>query len=282
MMKIKAVKVRKPTTSAQRGMSFVNRDNLSKVKPVRSLTKWHKRSSGRDVMGHVSIRHKGGGAKRKYRTISTIENCGQGPFEVMQLEYDPYRSAHIALIKNAQGKLYYILAPKKTEIKDIIEVGEKASINPGNRKAIGSIPTGIAIHALEIYPNSRAKMIKAAGVSAVIMSHEGNSSLIKLPSGEIRKFDNKCLASIGILSNEAHNTIKIGKAGRVRHMGIRPTVRGKVMHPAAHPHGGGEGVNPIGLKAPKTPWGKKAIGAKTRRKFNTGGFIIKSRHKKKR
>jgi len=282
MKKIKSIKISKPTTSGRRGVEFVNRAITSNEKPVKSLSFGYKRSVGRDSSGTISIRHKGGGAKRKFRVISTLDQCGKGPYEVVRHEYDPNRTSFITLIKNADQKLFYILAPKSLKDGAAISYGDKIDFLPGNRSRIGIIPTGMEIHSVELTPQSRGKMVRSAGSSAVVMSHEANHSLVKMPSGEIRKFHNNCLASIGRVSNEAHNTISIGKAGRKRHMGIRPTVRGKAMHPAAHPHGGGEGVNPIGLKAPKTPWGKKAIGARTRRRFDKGNFIIKRRGKKRR
>lgn len=270
----------KPTTSGSRGASYVVRKGVAKVKPMRSLVKKHTRSLGRDDRGHVSTRHKGGGAARKYRIISTLNNCGQGELEVIRFEYDPNRSANIALVKDSTGKHFYILAPNGMKIGDKLSHGKEASIDEGNRTNIGNIPTGIAIHAIEITPNSKAKMVRAAGTKAIIMAHEGDYTLVKLPSGEVRKFHKNCLASVGTLSNEMHNMVKYGKAGRKRHMGIRPTVRGKAMHPAAHPHGGGEGVNPIGLKHPKTPWGKPAMGYKTSRKL--GPFIVKPRPKRRK
>lgn len=276
------VKVRKPTTASQRKTSYLVSKKLSKVRPVKSLTKGFKRSVGRDSMGHVSVRHKGGGAKRLYRQVSTLDMCGDGPFEVVRFEYDPNRSAHIALIKNKEGKLFYILAPLETKVGHKLEVGEAAPVAPGNRLPLGKIPTGLTVHAIEITPRSRAKMVRSAGAKATIMAHEKGMTLIKLPSGEVRKFSSVCLASVGGLGNEEHNAVRIGKAGRKRHMGIRPTVRGLAMHPAAHPHGGGEGGSSIGMKAPKTPWGKKALGAKTRRRFDKGSFIVKRRQKKRK
>lgn len=282
MIKKKQIRISKPTTPAQRKTSYVISEKLSKTRPVKSLTKGFKRAVGRDSHGHVSVRHKGGGAKRLYRQISTLEQCGNPPFEVIRFEYDPNRSAHIALIKNSIGKLFYILAPLETKVGHKLDIGERAPIAPGNRLPIGLIPTGLAVHCLEITPKSRAKIVRSAGSRAVIMAHENDYTLVKLPSGEIRRFHSTCLASVGSLSNDVHNAIRVDKAGRKRHMGIRPTVRGKAMHPAAHPHGGGEGGSSIGMKAPKTPWGSKALGKKTRRRFDRGSFIIRRRSKKRR
>lgn len=281
-MKKDIIKIRKPTTSSQRGTSYLDTSKLSKEDPIRSLTYGYKRSVGRDAQGHVSTRHKGGGAKRKYRIISTLETCGNGPFEVVRFEYDPNRSSHIALIKNSESKLSYILAPALTKIGHELEFGEKAPVAPGNRLPLKKIPTGIEVHSIEITPKSKGKMVRGAGTKATVMAHEGGMTLIKLPSTEIRKFNSECLASVGVLSNEFHNAIRIGKAGRVRHMGIRPTVRGLAMHPGAHPHGGGEGGSSIGMKAPKTPWGKRTMGVKTRRRIDINNVIVKRRRKKRK
>jgi len=277
-----AIRAVKPTSAGRRLASFLRRDLLSRCKPARSLTKAHKRSIGRDNLGHISTRHRGGGVKRRYRIISTLGQCGEGPFEVMQLEYDPFRSSHIALIKNHEGRKFYILAPLEITKDKKLEYGSEASIHAGNRLPIGNVPTGMEIHNICITPGSPAKMVRAAGTKAVVMAHEGGYTLVKLPSGELRKFHDRCEVSIGVISNVAHNTIRIGKAGRQRHKGIRPTVRGKAMYPEAHPHGGGEGNTSIGMKAPKTPWGKRTMGVKTRRRPNLGNLIVRPRRKKRR
>ena len=280
MKKITKLKLLKPTNSGSRGASFVIRTGISKDKPKKGLVVKHKRSLGRDDSGRVSIRHRGGGHQRKYRLVTTIDKNGAGDYVVERLEYDPNRSAYIALLKDKNDKYSYIVAPSDLKIGEKVTFGDEAGINTGDRVTIGNVPTGIAIHSIEITPQSKAKMVRAAGTKAIVMAHEGKYTTVKLPSGEIRKFHNECLVSVGSLSNELHNMIKIGKAGRKRHMGIRPTVRGKAMHPAAHPHGGGEGVNPIGLKHPKTPWGKPAMGYRTNRKVNQ--FIVKRRPKRRR
>jgi large subunit ribosomal protein L2 len=280
--KIKAIRLVKPTTSGSRFTSFVNRDHLTKDKPVKSLIKKHQRGVGRDALGHVSTRHKGGGMKRKYRVISTLGQCGAGPYELVRLEYDPYRSANIALITNNEGRKFYILAPAGLTKQQKFEYGDEAAVATGNRLTVGRIPTGTEVHNLTVTPGNPAKMVRSAGNKAVIMAHENGYTLIKLPSGELRRFHDACEASIGALSNEAHNTVRLGKAGRQRLRGIRPTVRGKAMSPVAHPHGGGEGNTSIGMKAPKTPWGKRTMGVKTRRRPDRGNFIVKSRRNKRR
>jgi len=277
-----SIRVTKPTTATRRGTTFVRRDHLKRTRPIKALVKKHKRSLGRDVLGRISVRHRGGGAKRLYRVISTLGQCGTGPFKVIWLEYDPNRSAHIALIKNKAGRQFYILAAADTKPGHELEYGRGASINASNRLPVGQIPTGIEVHGLNLTPQGPIRVARAAGNKATIMAHEGNFTLIKLPSGEVRRFDKRCEASIGALSNEAHNTVRLGKVGRRRHMGVRPTVRGKAMYPAAHPHGGGEGNTSIGMKAPKTPWGKRTMGVKTRRRQDRGGFILKQRSKKRR
>ena len=272
----------KPTTSGQRGMSYVLHSGLSKEKPIKALTTGFKRHVGRDEQGHVSIRHKGGGAKRKYRIISTLSQCADGPFEVLRLEYDPNRTAFIALIQTTVGRKHYIIAPDGVKAGDKLEYGKDAPIVTGCRLPLDKIPTGVQIHNIDIVPFGKAKMVRSAGTSAVIIAHEGQYTSLRLPSSEVRKFDNRCEASIGVVSNIAHSSETIGKAGRQRHKGIRPHVRGKAMAPNAHPHGGGEGVNPIGLKAPKTPWGKKAIGVKTRHRTDHGHMIVTPRKKKRK
>jgi len=280
-MSKKQIREIKANTAGRRQISYVLNSDLAKTKPVKSLTKGFKRSVGRDKLGHVTTRHKGGGAKRKYRIISTLNQCGQGPFKVERFEYDPNRSARIAYILNAAGKGFYILAPLETKIDHKLQSGEKTPVAPGNRLELGKIPTGVAVHSLELTPLGKAKIVRAAGTKATVMAHEGGMTLVKLPSGEIRRFNSTCQASVGAIGNESHNAITIGKAGRVRHMGIRPTVRGKAMHPGAHPHGGGEGGSSIGMKSPKTPWGKKALGKKTRLRRDVGNFIV-SRSKKRK
>lgn len=266
-------------TSGRRNLSFDDRSDVSVKKPLRYLTKMLKQSSGRDSFGHISTRHKGGGNQRKYRTIY-FGNDLNGIGEVLSIEYDPNRTSRIALIKNDKNKVFYITAPSGIKVGSQINFDNKNKLEFGNRITLAEIPTGIAVHNIEVSPDSKAKMVRSAGTSAMILSKDGNYANVKLPSGEVRKIHINCYASIGQVSNIEHNTMVIGKAGRKRHMGIRPTVRGKAMHPAAHPHGGGEGVNSIGMKYPKTPWGKIAIGGRTRNaKKPSTRFIIRKRNK---
>lgn len=270
-----AIRLLKPVTSASRKTSYDDFSSLDRVKPTKSLTKKLKRSVGRDSNGRISIRHKGGGSKRKYRVINFRHL--EGKWTVLSIEYDPNRTAFIALIQNENNLKNYIIATSAMKVGSVIDSKNKA-IEDGKRMFLKDIPTGVNIHNIEIKPGSKAKMVRSAGTSTIIMAKEGEYATLKLPSGELRKFHINCLASIGTVSNSTHNTIRIGKAGRVRHMGIRPTVRGKAMSPNSHPHGGGEGNTSIGLKYPKTPWGKHALGKKTR-KINkySNGLIVKRR-----
>lgn len=272
----------KPTTSGQRGMSYESREMISSKKPLKRLTVSLKKTGGRDIFGHLSTRHIGGGAKRKYRLIDfgSIEKCKEAV--VKTIEYDPNRNARIALIECSDQQLRYIIAPHQIKIGQKLQFGKDAKNDIGNRMQIKDIQNGVAIHNIELYPSSKAKLARSAGTSAKILSKDGDYANIKLPSSEVRRIHVNCYASIGQVSNIEHKDVVVGKAGRKRHMGIRPTVRGKAMHPDAHPHGGGEGVNPIGLKYPKTPWGKNAYGKITRKaKKVTSKFIVKSRKGKR-
>lgn len=275
--------VKKPVTPGQRGMSINRSPRLSKKKPEKSLIVTLKRHAGRDRFGRISIRHRGGGAKRKYRVISSLEKGSGDSAKILSLEYDPNRSAHIAFIEYDDGTRAYILAAEEMVINQKLYWGEKAEIKPGNRLPLAKIPRGIPIYDIAIDPNKGGVMVKSAGTSAQVtaLEDDGRYVHIKLPSGEVRRVLSTCYASIGTVSNPDHSSVKLGKAGRKRHMGWRPSVRGKAMNPDDHPHGGGEGGSPIGLKHPKTPWGKPALGYKTRRNKRTDKFIIKSRHKKK-
>lgn len=274
-----AIIVYKPTTQSRRKMSVTDFSLLTKKSPEKKLTISHKRSFGRDENGRISVRHKGGGAKRKYRIISDLgKNFGKYA-EITAVEYDPNRSAFIALIKYENNDKAYILAYEGAKIGDKIYSGEKTEINKGNRMPLKSIPAGVNIYDIELQPFQGGKLIKSAGASALLMSKDAGYALIKMPSGEVRKILDKCLASIGQVSNATHSFVRIGKAGRNRHKGIRPSVRGKAMSPNSHPHGGGEGVNSIGLKYPKTPWGKIAIGGKTRKKNKYSDRLIVKRRK---
>ena len=272
-----AIKVYKPTTQSRRKMSVTDYSVLTKKEPEKKLTVVLKRSFGRDNTGQISVRHRGGGEKRKYRIISNL-NEFEGTAKVIALEYDPNRSSFICLIETENKTRAYILAWEGAKVGDEIVSADKTEIMPGNRMRLENIASGHAIHNIEIHPGQGGKMVMGAGAQAVILAKEGPYVQVKLPSGEIRKVNRKCFASIGQVSNITNSMVRIGKAGRNRHKGIRPTVRGKAMNPNSHPHGGGEGQNSIGLKYPKTPWGKHALGVKTRkRKKYSDKLIVKRR-----
>ncbi len=273
------IKFYKPTTSGRRKMTVTDYSVLTTEKTVKKLTRPLKKKSGRDQTGQISVRHQGGGAKRKYRVLISIDKKLNMPAKVETLEYDPNRSAFINLVTFEDKTKAYILAPEGLKVGDIITSGE-VDIQKGNRLQLSKIPNGVAIYDIELQPGQGGKMVRSAGSSATIVAKEGRFVQIKLPSGEIRKINKNCFASLGQVSNITHSAQRIGKAGRVRHMGIRPSVRGKAMSPAAHPHGGGEGVNPIGLKYPKTPWGKHALGVRTRKKNKYSCKMIVRRRKK--
>lgn len=275
------IKIKKTRSSGKIVQSFESRDNLSKSKPTKSLIKKNRRSTGRDQKGHVSVRHKGGGVKRKYREISNLESLEGEKFEVLAIEYDPNRTARIALIELPNGRKKYIIATENLIKGNQVRFSVTEELSSGDRSRLKDIPVGSEICNIQLFPDKNTYIARAAGTKATLMALEGNYALLKLPSGELRRVHKNCYASFGQISNSEHSNIVIGKAGRKRKMGIRPTVRGKAMHPAAHPHGGGEGVNPIGLKHPKTPWGKIAMGKKTRRNKGTDKFIVKSRPRKR-
>lgn len=275
-----AIVLLKPTTPGRRGMTVNRPENLTKKKPEKSLLIKLDKHAGRDRFGRISIRHRGGGSQRKFRLMSTLE---QGPgvkAKIIALEYDPNRSAHIALVQYENGIKAYILAAQNMKVDQTLTVGEEATQDIGNRLTLSKIERGIPIYDIALDPNKKGAMVRAAGTAAVIQAHEDNGRYVqlKLPSGEIRRVLSSCYASIGMVSNPHHNAISMGKAGRVRHLGRRPQVRGKAMNPHDHPHGGGEGQNSIGLKYPKTPWGKPALGLKTRRNKRTNKFIIKRKN----
>ncbi|MCL5407678.1 MAG: 50S ribosomal protein L2 [Patescibacteria group bacterium] len=273
------IKHYKPTTSGRRKMTVTDYSVLTTRKPVKKLTRALPKSSGRDQTGQISVRHQGGGAKRKYRVLISLDQKLNMPAKIETLEYDPNRSAFINLVTFEDKTKAYILAPEGLKVGDVITSGE-AEILKGNRLPLGKIPTGVGIYDLELQPGQGGKLVRSAGNSATIVAKEGPFVQVKLPSGEIRKINKNCFASIGQVSNVTHSAQRIGKAGRKRHMGVRPSVRGKAMHPAAHPHGGGEGVNPIGLKYPKTPWGEHALGVRTRKKNKYSSKMIVRRRKK--
>ena len=277
-----SVKTYKPTTPARRNMSVSGFDGVDKkAKPERSLTEVLKKHSGRNSYGRITVRHKGGGNRRKYRVIDFKRDKMDVEGTVFRLEYDPNRSAFIALVEYTDGDRRYILAPVGLAAGDKVVSSATADIKPGNALPISAIPVGTVIHNIEIYPGKGAQLVRSAGVAAQLMAKEGRMAQVRLPSGEYRLIRMDCKATIGQVGNIDHANISIGKAGRKRHMGIRPTVRGSVMNPVDHPHGGGEGKAPVGRPGPVTPWGKPAMGYKTRKTKNrTNKFIVKRRNAK--
>ena len=277
-----SVKTYKPTTPSRRHMSVSGFDGIDKkAKPERSLVEVLKKHSGRNSYGRITVRHKGGGNRRKYRIIDFKRDKVDVEGTVLRLEYDPNRSANIALVEYADGERRYILAPVGLNAGDKVLSSENADIKPGNALPISAIPVGTVIHNIEIYPGKGGQLVRSAGVAAQLMAKEGSMAQVRLPSGEYRLIRVGCKATIGQVGNIDHANISIGKAGRKRHMGIRPTVRGSVMNPCDHPHGGGEGRSPIGRPGPVTPWGKPALGYKTRKTKNrTDKFIVKRRNAK--
>ena len=272
-----SIKVYNPTTNARRNMSVTDYSGLSKVAPEKSLLEPLKKNSGRNSYGRITVRHKGGGNRRKYRVIDFKRSKFDVDAQVKTIEYDPNRSAHIALIEYTDGEKAYILAPAGLNVGDTISAGPQADIKPGNALPLSSIPTGTFIHNVELYPGKGGQLARAAGNAAQLMAMEGVYALIRLPSGELRNVPAQCMATVGQVGNLDHENVKIGKAGRTRHMGIRPTVRGSVMNPCDHPHGGGEGKSPIGRPGPVTPRGKPALGYKTRAKKNRSDKLIVKR-----
>ena len=276
-----SIKFYKPTTNARRNMSVTDYSELSKVAPERSLLAPLSNKSGRNSYGRITVRHRGGGNRRKYRIIDFKRDKFDVEAEVATIEYDPNRSAHIALVKYADGEKRYILAPVGLKVGDKIMAGPEADIKPGNALPLINIPTGTFVHNVELYPGRGGQLARAAGNAAQLMAKEGQYALLRLPSGELRNVPNGCMATIGVVGNSDHENVKIGKAGRKRHMGWRPTVRGSVMNPNDHPHGGGEGKSPIGRPGPVTPWGKPALGYKTRKtKKASDKLIVKRRNGK--
>ena len=277
-----AIKTYKPYTPARRGMTVSAFDGVDKkAKPERSLLETLKKNSGRNSYGRITVRHRGGGNKRKYRVIDFRRDKLDMPAVVQRLEYDPNRSAFIALVKYEDGELRYVLAPVGLKAGDTILASAAADIKPGNCLPLANIPVGTIIHNIELQPGYGAQLVRSAGVAAQLLAKEGELAQVRLPSGEVRYVRMNCTACIGQVGNIDHGNVHIGKAGRKRHMGIRPTVRGSVMNPNDHPHGGGEGRAPVGHPDPVTPWGKPAMGLKTRKAKNpTNKFIIKRRNGK--
>ncbi len=271
-----AIKVYRPTTPARRQMTVTSYTGLSRVEPERSLLAPIKKNAGRNSYGRITVRHRGGGNRRKYRIIDFKRDKAGMPAQVLTLEYDPNRSAHICLLQYEDGEKRYIIAPNGIKVGDTVISGAGADIKPGNAMPLLNIPTGTFIHNVELYPGKGAQLARSAGIMAQLMAKEGKYALIRLPSGELRNVPVGCMATIGQVGNTDHENVSIGKAGRKRHMGIRPTVRGSVMNPCDHPHGGGEGRSPIGRPGPVTPWGKPALGYKTRKQHKASNkFIVK-------
>ena len=272
-----SIKVFKPTTNSRRNMSVTDYSELSKVAPEKSLLKPLQKNSGRNSYGRITVRHRGGGNRRKYRVIDFKRTKFDIEATVKTLEYDPNRSAHIALIEYTDGEKAYILAPVGLKVGDKVVAGPAADIKPGNALPLVNIPVGTFVHNVELYPGKGGQLARAAGNAAQLMAKEGVYALLRLPSGELRNVPVNCMATVGQIGNLDHENVKIGKAGRTRHLGIRPTVRGSVMNPNDHPHGGGEGKSPIGRPGPVTPWGKPALGYKTRAKKNRSDKLIVKR-----
>ena len=277
-----SIKTFKPTTPSRRQMTVSGFDGIDKkAKPEPSLTEPLKKSSGRNSYGRITVRHRGGGNKRKYRVIDFKRDKHDMFANVLRLEYDPNRSANIALLEYEDGERRYILAPVGLKAGDKVESGPSADIKEGNALPLANIPVGTMIHNIELHPGNGAQLVRSAGTAAQLMAKEGNDAQIRMPSGEVRIVRTNCMATIGQVGNIDHENVQIGKAGRKRNMGWRPTVRGSVMNPCDHPHGGGEGRAPVGRSGPVTPWGKPALGYKTRKKKNpTSKFIVKRRNEK--
>ena len=276
-----AIKSFNPTTPSRRNMTVTDYSNLSRVKPEKSLLETQKKTAGRNSYGRITVRHHGGGNKQKYRLVDFKRDKMDMKATVLTLEYDPNRSAHIALVQYEDGEKRYILAPNGLEVGMSVTSSETADIKPGNCLPLANIPLGTVIHNVELYPGKGAQLVRSAGVAAQLMAKEGGIAQVRLPSGEVRYVKLNCKATIGQVGNIDHENVQIGKAGRNRHKGIRPTVRGSVMNPNDHPHGGGEGKSPIGRPGPVTPWGKPALGYKTRKKnHRTDKQIVKRRNAK--
>ena len=275
-----AIKKYKPTTNGRRGMSTLLNEEITTSTPEKSLLVSKNKSGGRNNLGRTTVNHIGGGAKQKYRVIDFKRNTHGVPARVATIEYDPNRSANIALLIYKDGEKRYILAPKDLKVDMIVESGESVDIKVGNALPLQCIPVGTVVHNIELKPGKGGELARSAGTSAQIMGREGKYVLLRLQSGEMRKVLGTCMATVGVVGNEDYELVNIGKAGRKRHMGVRPTNRGSVMNPNDHPHGGGEGRTPVGRKAPMTPWGKPALGLKTRKNKKASDKLIVSRRKK--
>ena len=271
-----AIRTYKPTSPARRFMSVLTYEEITKKSPEKSLVEVLKKHSGRNSYGRITVRHQGGGNRKKYRVIDFKRDKMDVPATVLRLEYDPNRSAYIALVEYTDGERRYILAPVGLNVGDTVLSSAAADIKPGNALPLANIPVGTVIHNIELYPGKGAQLVRSAGVAAQLMAKENGFATVRLPSGEMRKLPLNAKATIGTVGNTDHENVRLGKAGRVRHMGVCPTVRGVVMNPNDHPHGGGEGKSPVGLPAPVTPWGKPALGLKTRKhKKYSNKMIVK-------
>ena len=277
-----AIKTYKPTSPGRRGMTGSTFEEVTRTEPERSLLRPLRKRSGRNVQGRITVRHRGGGHKRRYRLIDFKRDKVGISARVRSIEYDPNRSARIALLVYDDGEKRYVIAPLGLQVGDMVMSGEDAEIRVGNALPLARIPLGTPVHNIELYPGRGGQMVRSAGTSAQVLAKEGDYVTLRLPSGEMRLVRKDCMATIGQVGNVDHGNIKLGKAGRKRWLGWRPTVRGSAMSPRDHPHGGGEGRSPIGMPSPKSPWGKKTLGKKTRRNKATGKYIVRRRGKRRR
>jgi large subunit ribosomal protein L2 len=276
-----AVKVYKPTSASRRGMTGHSFEEITTSKPQRSLTEALRKHGGRNHSGHVTVRHRGGGHKRRYRIIDFKRDKFDSVAQVISIEYDPNRTARIALVEYEDSERRYIIAPLGLKVGDRVANGELTQLRTGDALPIHDIPVGTLIHNIEMLPGKGGQLVRSAGSSAQLLAKEGAYAQVRMPSGEVRLINERCMATIGQVGNTDHSNVKLGKAGRSRWLGIRPTVRGSAMDPASHPHGGGEGRSPIGMPGPKTPWGKPALGKRTRVNRRTDRFIVRRRSKKR-
>jgi large subunit ribosomal protein L2 len=277
-----AVKTYKPVTPSQRGMTGYTFEEITKKKPERSLIVPRRKSGGRNVQGRITVRHRGGGQRQQVRIVDFKRDKREIPARVAAIEYDPVRTARLALLNYVDGEKRYIIAPVDLRVGDTVMSGPAAEIRPGNSLPISNIPVGTMVHNIELRDGRGGQLVRAAGAAAQLLAKEGDYAQIRMPSGEVRLVRQACYATIGQVGNLEHSNVKLGKAGRKRHMGIRPAVRGSAMSPRDHPHGGGEGRQPIGMPGPKSPWGKPTLGAKTRRNKRTDKYIVRRRGKKRR
>jgi len=277
-----AIKVYKPTSPGRRGMTGVTFEEITSTEPERSLLRPLRKQSGRNAYGRITVRHRGGGHKRQYRLIDFKRDKVDIPAQVRSIEYDPNRSARIALLVYADGEKRYIVAPLGLQVGDAVMSGDSAEIRVGNALPLTNIPLGTLVHNIELHPGRGGQMVRSAGTSAQLLAKEGDYVTLRLPSGEMRLVRKECMATIGQVGNLDHGNVKLGKAGRRRWLGWRPAVRGSAMSPRDHPHGGGEGRSPIGMPSPKSPWGKKTLGKKTRRNKDTDKYIVRRRGKRRR